>query len=65
MLDMNQQCALAVQEANSMQGYIKREVASREREVVVTLYSALVRPHPEYCIQAWSLQYSNNAEMLE
>ena len=64
-LDMSQQCELAVQKANCVLSCIKKGVASREREVIVPLYSALMRPHLEYCVRASGLQHKKDMELLE
>ena len=64
-LCMRQQCALAAQKANHILCCIQGSMASKAREVIVPFYSALMRPHLEYCVQMGSPQYREDTDLLE
>ncbi|KAJ7415950.1 hypothetical protein BTVI_36882 [Pitangus sulphuratus] len=44
---------------------IKSSVASRLREMILPLYSALEKLHLEYCIQLWGSQHRKDRDLLE
>ncbi|RMC15304.1 hypothetical protein DUI87_07493 [Hirundo rustica rustica] len=65
-LDMNWQCGLVKPQGGlSILGCIRRGVASRLRKVILPLYSALVRPHLEFSVQASNPQHKKRMDLLE
>ena len=63
-LNMSQQCELPAQKVNCTPSCIRRGVVSRASEVIVPVYSALLRPHLEHCVQFWGPQHKKDMELL-
>ncbi|PKU43023.1 hypothetical protein llap_6658 [Limosa lapponica baueri] len=63
-LNTTQQCVLAAQKGSRILDCTKRSMACRSREVVLPLYSALVRTHLDYCVQLWGPQHKKDVDLL-
>ena len=64
-LKFSKQCIEAEKKAQRMLGYIKRQFGFRNKEIVLTLYNSLVRPHLEYAVQFWCPSLRKDITRLE
>ena len=64
-LKPSQQCSAAAGKANGVLGQVSRAVKYRDKRTFVQLYKVYVRPHLEYCIQAWSPYTQADKDKLE
>ena len=64
-MKVSEQCiCIAASKGDQVLGMIRRNITYKEKSLIVPLYTAIVRPHLEYCIQAWS-PYLRKDIMLE
>ena len=64
-MKVSEQCRIAASKGNKVLGMIRRNITYKEKSLIVPLYKAIVRPHLEYCIQAWSPYLRKDIDMLE
>ena len=57
--------AKVVRKANQIVGMIRRTYEDRSKNNLVPLYKSLVRPHLEYCVQAWRPYLQQDVNNIE
>ena len=64
-MKVSEQCRIAASKGNRVLGMIRRNITYKEKSLIIPLYKAIVRPHLEYCIQAWNPHLRKDVDMLE
>ena len=64
-MKVSEQCRIAASMGNQVLGMIRTNITYKENSLIVPLYKAIVRPHLEYSINAWSPYLRKYIDMLE
>ena len=67
-MKVSEQCGIAARQGNHILGLIRRNIAYRDKRLIIPLYKSLARHHLEYCIQAWRphmRKYINKLERVQ
>ena len=59
------QCRTAANKGKQILGMISRSFECKNKTVMKNLYKSLVRPHLDYCIQAWRPHYKKDIDVIE
>ena len=64
-MKVSEQCGIAASKDSKMFGLIRRNITYKDKKLIIPLYKAIVRPHLEYCIQAWTPYRKKDIDTLE
>ena len=64
-MKVSEQCCIAASKGNQILGLIRRNITYKGKKLIIPLYKAIVRPHLEYCIQAWRPYRKKDIDTLE
>ena len=62
---VSNQCAKVAKKGYQVLGLINRSFANKSGEIMLPLYKSLVRPHLDYCVQAWRPSLIKDIDVLE
>ncbi len=64
-LKFSQECKDVTSKANRMLGFINRNILIKTKDVILPVYTILVRPHLEYAVQFWAPHHVKDIVKLE
>ena len=64
-LSFSKHIAQCAAKANNILGMIKKTFSYLDKESFLVLYKSFIRPHLEYCVQAWSPFLEKDKDVLE
>ena len=64
-MKVSEQCRIVASKGNQILGLNRRTITYKEKQLIVPLYKAIVRPRLQYCIQAWRPYRKKDIDKLE
>ena len=64
-IKVSEQCGIAASKGKQILGLIRRTITYKEKQLIVHLCKAIVRPHLEFFIQSWRPYRKKDIDKLE
>ena len=64
-MKVSEQCGIAASKGNQILWLIRRTLTYKKKQLIVSMYKAIVKPNLEYCIQAWRPYRKKDIDKLE